>query len=80
MRRLTLGLAAAGAFIVAAAAPAVAQIGVYIGPGGIGVEAAPPGYYYGPGPQYGYYAYAPGYRFYSEPEGYAYRYHHWDRW
>jgi hypothetical protein len=80
MRRLTLGLVAAGALIVAGAAPAAAQVGVYIGPGGIGVEAVPPGYYYGPGPYNGYYAYAPGYRFYREPEWYAYRYHNWDRW
>jgi hypothetical protein len=61
MKKLALGLVAAGALFTATAVPAMAQIGVYTGPGGIGVGAPGP-YYYGR-PYYpydGYYNYAPG--------------------
>ena len=50
MRKLAIALVAA--ITVGAAAPAMAQIGFYAGPGGIGVGVGPgyPGYYdYGPG-------------------------------
>jgi len=61
MRKLALGLAAAGALFAATAAPALAQIGVHAGPGGFDIGIGAPGYYYG-GPYYGggYYDYAPG--------------------
>jgi hypothetical protein len=45
MRKLTLGFVAAVA-LLAAAAPAMAQVGIYAGPGGVGVGIGPP--YYGP--------------------------------
>lgn len=62
MKKLALGLVAAGALVTATAVPAMAQIGVYAGPGGFGVGIGAPGYYYGGGPYYGggYYDYAPG--------------------
>jgi hypothetical protein len=67
MKKLALGLVAAGALITATAVPAMAQIGVYAGPGGFGIGIGVPGPYYG-GPYYGgpyynggYYNYAPGY-------------------
>ena len=53
MRKLTLGVVAAVA-LLAAAAPAMAQVGFYAGPGGVGVGIGPP--YYGPyGGYYDYY-------------------------
>ena len=68
MKKLALGLIAAGALFTATAVPAMAQVGVYAGPGGFSVGVGVPGpYYYGPyygGPPYynGYYNYAPGWR------------------
>ncbi len=64
MRKLALGIVAAGT-LLAAAAPAMAQVGFYAGPGGVGVGIGAPYY----GPTYGYYDYyggpgvvvAPGY-------------------
>jgi len=48
MKKLALGLVAAGALFTATAVPDMAQIGVYAGPGGIGVGVGAPGpYYYG---------------------------------
>ena len=68
MRKLAFGLVAAGALVTATALPAMAQVGVYAGPGGIGVGVGPVGVGVGPGPYYsgpyydGYYDYAgPGY-------------------
>lgn len=55
MRKLALGLAAAAA-ITLAAVPAMAQVGVYAGPGGIGVQLGAP-YYDGYYPYDGYYDY-----------------------
>jgi hypothetical protein len=55
MRKIALGIIAAGT-LLAAAAPAMAQIGFYAGPGGVGVGVGAP--YYGPG--YGYYDYYGG--------------------
>ena len=71
MKKLALGAIAAGALVAATAVPALAQVGVYAGPGGIGVDIGTPGYYYG-GPYRGYYNYAPGWR--------AYPYRHYGRY
>jgi hypothetical protein len=70
MRKLVLGVVAAGTLVAAAAAPAMAQVDVYAGPGGVGVGVGPFGAGIGPGPYYndryyaapyrGYYDYAPG--------------------
>jgi hypothetical protein len=69
MKKLVLGVVATGALVAAAAAPAMAQVGVYAGPGGVGVGVGPfgvgvgPAYYGGPyydAPYSGYYDYAPG--------------------
>ena len=59
MKKLALGAVAAGALVAATAVPALAQVGVYAGPGGISVGAGTPGYYYG-GRYRAYYNYAPG--------------------
>jgi hypothetical protein len=74
MRKLALGFAA-GAVLLTAAVPAMAQVAFYAGPGGIGVGAP----YYGPG-YYDYYAgpgvyVAPGWRYHR-----WYRWHRWRRW
>jgi hypothetical protein len=61
MRKLTLGAIAAGALVAATAVPALAQVGVYAGPGGIGVDIGTPGHSYG-GPYHGYDNYAPEWR------------------
>ena len=53
MRKLALSIVAAGA-LLAAAAPAMAQVGFYAGPGGVGIGVAP---YYGYGHPRGYYDY-----------------------
>lgn len=72
MRKLVLGVVATGALVAAATAPAMAQVGVYAGPGGVGVGVGvgPFGVGVGAGPYYGgpyygapysgYYDYAPG--------------------
>jgi hypothetical protein len=71
LRKLSLGVAAAGALFAATAVPALAQVGVYAGPGGFGFELGAPGYYYGVDPYYGYdgyYDYAPGWNgYYAGP-------------
>jgi hypothetical protein len=73
MKKLALGLVAAATLLTAA--PAMAQVGFYAGPGGIGVGVGAP--YYG-GPYGGYYDYYGGPGFYAAP---GWRYHrHWDRW
>jgi hypothetical protein len=55
MRKLALGIVAA-ATLLAAAAPAMAQVGIYAGPGGVGVGVGVPGPYYGyPNGYYDYY-------------------------
>lgn len=70
MRKLALSLVAATA-LLGAAAPAMAQVGFYAGPGGVGIGVGAP--YYGPG-YYDYYG--PG--VYAAP---GWRYHHrWHRW
>jgi hypothetical protein len=45
MKKLALGIATA-AVLMGAAAPAMAQVGFYAGPGGIGVGVGAPGPYY----------------------------------
>jgi hypothetical protein len=40
MKKLALGAVAAGALVAATAVPALAQVGVYAGPGGISVGRA----------------------------------------
>lgn len=73
MRKLALATVAA-ATLLTAAAPAMAQVGFYAGPGGFGVGVGAP--YYGPG----YYDYYGGPGFYVAP-GWRYRHwHHWHRW
>ncbi len=68
MRKLAFGVIGAGALFTATAVPAMAQIGVYAGPGGVGVDIGAPGPYYNNGPYYpygsGYYNYAPGWHGY----------------
>ena len=55
MRKIALGVAAVSVIVAATAVPALAQVGVYAGPGGFGVELGAPGVYYGdPGYAYGY--------------------------
>ena len=68
MRKLALGLAAAGALVAVTAVPAIAQVEFYAGPGGFDVEVAP--HYYG----HDYYPYRGYYDEYRGP-GWAYRYH-----
>jgi hypothetical protein len=61
MKKLALGAIAAGALVAATAVPALAQVDVYAGPGGVGVEIGAPGYDYGRSPYHrGYYNHAPG--------------------
>jgi hypothetical protein len=67
MRKLALGVLAAAA-LFGAAAPALAQVGFYVGPGGFGVGVGAP--YYGP---YGYYDY------YGGPYAGPVWHHHWYR-
>ena len=55
MTKLALGLVAVGALVAATAVPALAQVDVYVGPGGFSVGT--PGYY--GSPYRGYYAYRP---------------------
>jgi len=56
MRKLALGIVAAATLLTAAAAPAMAQVGFYAGPGGVGVGIGAPYYGY----PYGYYDYYGG--------------------
>jgi hypothetical protein len=65
MRKLALGLVAAGALITATAVPALAQVDVYAGPGGVGIGIGAPGYHHGyhGAPDRRGYAYEPGYRY-----------------
>ena len=70
MRKLALGVVAA-ATLLAAAAPAMAQVGFYAGPGGVDVGVGAP------------YGYRPYYDYYRGPDVYVapgWRYHHGHRW
>jgi hypothetical protein len=71
MRKLALGIVAA-ATILTAAAPAMAQVGFYVGPGGAGVAVGSPYY----GAPYGYYDYYGGPGVVVTP-GYHRWHHHW---
>jgi len=75
MRKVTLGLAAAAAIFSFSAVPAVAQVGVYAGPGGFGVQLGAPGYYDGGPYPYGYYDYYGGPAWGWHHPGW----HHWHR-
>jgi hypothetical protein len=74
MKKLALGAIAAGALFAATAVPALAQVDVYSGPGGIGVGIGTPGYYDG-GPYRGYYNYAPEWRAHPYRHDGRYGYH-----
>lgn len=81
MRKIALGIVAAVTLLVASV-PAMAQVGVYVRPGGFDVGIGAP--YYGYGPYQSYYDYyGPNYGgpgVYVAP-GWRYRHwHHWDRW
>ena len=84
MKKIALGLVAATSLLVAA--PAMAQVGFYAGPGGVGVGVGVPG----PAPYYGYggcgpYGNAPCYDYYNGPDvvigggpvWHGHGYHHW---
>jgi hypothetical protein len=76
MKKLALGIATA-AVLLTAAAPAMAQVGFYAGPGGVGVQfGGPYGYYRHP--YRSYYDYAPG----PVWHGHAWHGHHFhhDHW
>ena len=66
MKKLALGVIAAGALVAATAVPALAEVDVYVGPRGVGVDVGTPRHYHG---GRGYYNYAPGWR---------YHHHDWD--
>jgi hypothetical protein len=74
MKKMMLGIATAAVLVTAAAAPAMAQVGFYVGPGGVGVGVGGP--YYGGYPYGGYYGGYYGPRAYVGP-----RWHRWrHRW
>jgi len=84
MRKIALGLVAAASLVTAA--PAMAQVGFYAGPGGVAVGVGTPGpYYTGCGP----YNTSPCrdyYDYYNGPEvvigghpGWHDQWHHWHR-
>jgi hypothetical protein len=76
MRKLALGAISAATLLVAAAVPAMAQVGFYVGPGGFDVGVAAP--YYGAYPYgYGYYDYYGGPSWYWQGHPY---WHHWRHW
>jgi len=72
MRKLALGIASAAVLLTAA--PAMAQVGFYAGPGGVGVQLGAPYGYYHSYPYRGYYDYyaAPG------PVWHGHSWHHHD--
>jgi len=77
MRKLVLSIAAAAALLTAVAAPAMAQVGFYAGPGGFGVGIGAP--YYGYPGYYDYYYGGPGV---VVAPGYGWHrgWHRWHRW
>jgi hypothetical protein len=70
MRKLALGVVAA-ATLLAAAVPAMAQVGFYIGPGGVGVGQPYGGYYYNEPRAYDYYNEPRAYDYYNEPRAHV---------
>ena len=78
MKKIALGIIAAATLFTAA--PAMAQVGFYAGPGGVGIGFGAPGPYYdcgyyGCGRYYDYYN-GPAVRFGVGPH----YYHHWHHW
>jgi hypothetical protein len=77
MKKIAIGIVAAATLF--AAAPAMAQVGFYAGPGGVGIGVGPPvydNYYYGPH----YYDYYGGPGVVVTPgwdDHYYHRWHHW---
>jgi hypothetical protein len=65
MKKLAIGIATAAALVTAA--PAMAQVGFYAGPGGIGVGVGAPGPYYNCGYDYGYPCNSGYYDYYGGP-------------
>jgi len=80
MKKLTLGIVTAAALLTAA--PAMAQVGFYAGPGGVGVQLGGPGYYdsYAGYPYNGYYDYAPGPNVWVGTPGWRGHYYHYRHW
>jgi hypothetical protein len=72
MRKLALGIVAA-ATLLTVAAPAMAQVGVYAGPGGVGVQVGTPYYGY----PNGYYDYYGGPGVVVTPAGHRHWHRHW---
>jgi hypothetical protein len=64
-----------GAIVAATAVPALAQVGVYAGPGGFGVELGAPGVYYA-APGYAYRYNEPGWNgYYAHPAWHGHRHY-----
>jgi hypothetical protein len=78
MKKIALGIVAAATLFTATAVPAMAQVGIYAGPGGIGIGVGPPVYdgYYGSR----YYDYYGGPGVVVTPGYGHYRHWHHDRW
>jgi hypothetical protein len=78
MKKIAMGMVAAATLFLAAA-PAMAQVGFYAGPGGVGIGVGPPvyDYYYGPH-YYDYYDGGPG--VVVTPGWHDHYYHRWHHW
>ena len=83
MKKIAIGVLTAAA--VFTAAPAMAQVGFYAGPGGVGIGLGAPGPYYGDC-AYGYSCDGGYYDYYGGPgvvvgpgfhRGWGHYYHHW---
>jgi hypothetical protein len=81
MKKLALGVATAA--VLLSAAPAMAQVGIYTGRGGVGVELGGPGYYdYGGCGPYGcgrYYDYDDGPNVVIGDGWHGHHWHHYHR-
>jgi hypothetical protein len=81
MKKIAIGVLAAATILTAA--PAMAQVGFYAGPGGVDVQVGPPGPYYNGYPrERGYYDYygGPGVAVGVGPGGHRDWHHdHWRR-
>ena len=77
MKKIALGILAAATLFTAA--PAMAQVGFYAGPGGVGIGVGAPGPYYGDCGYHGCRRYydGPVVTFGTEPR-YWHHYRHWD--
>jgi hypothetical protein len=74
MKKLAFGAIAAGALFAVTAVPALAQVDVYVGPGGIGVDVGTPRYHDG-GSYRAYYNYAPEWQAHPYRHDGRYGYH-----